>query len=161
MSSFAWAANGKSKLDMSRLVLPSELAQMPKTPGAVYYNQAVKGKVLIPVHIWGEVKQSGLHFVPADTSFVGGLSMAGGPNTRSDMESVRLMRANGQGIQTSEFNLTEGGDLEVHDLKLKAGDTIFVPKSTYYEDRAYYTSLISVAVSVLSGVLLYTTIKNN
>jgi hypothetical protein len=141
--------------NVKEIVLPSEVTELKKLSGSVYYNNSSKGKVLIPVNYWGKVAQAGLHFVPAETTFITGLSMAGGPSTNSKLNNVRLIRKKGEKLEVKHFDLTDGGTPEVYKYKLKPHDTIYVDESHYYQDRSYYTGLISIFTTVLSAYVLY------
>lgn len=158
--SFAQTKLDLNDLSFKEIILPSEVEKMQKFAGAVYYNKSSKGKVLIPVHVWGQVSKPGLHFIPAQTSFISGLSMAGGPRDFSRLDNIKLIRKKDKDIDTLEFDLSTGGSQDAYFFSLKPNDTIFVERSTYYEDRAYYTSLISVFVTVLSGFVLYNQYQN-
>lgn len=159
-SGAAEAAANKPEFNLQEIALPSEVKDLGKSTGAIYYSTSVKNKVLIPVHIWGEVKQSGLHFVPSDTTFVKGLSLAGGPGTLAQLDDVILSRSNPDGtIKEIEFDLTKGGDTNAHQFKIEPGDTIFVKKSTFYENRSYYTSLINIFITVLSTFVIIQKVK--
>lgn len=139
--------------------LPSEFEGIKKESGAIYYSATSKGKVLMPVSIWGEVNKAGLHFVPVDTDVVQGLSLAGGPKSTAILSNIKLTkRADGK---NEEFvlNLEKGGTPELAQLKLSPGDTVFVEREYYYENRAYVTSLIAVGATILSSILLYRQIK--
>lgn len=155
MSGLAQTRQKFPAVSVKELILPSEVQNLPKRSGSVYYNQSVKGKVLVPVNYWGQVTLSGLHFVPAETNLIQGLSMAGGPNGTSKLSNVKLIRKNGKKITIKEFNLTEGGNADAYAYKLQPHDTIFVERSSYFEDRAYYTTLVSVFVSLLSGIIIF------
>lgn len=149
----------KTKLNISELTLPSEVSNLGKQRGAMYYSPTVKDKILIPVHIWGEVKNTGLHYVPIGTSLINGISLAGGPATNAVLSDVKLTRSLSEKTETKEFNLEDGGNKEAYYEKLQAGDTIFIKKSHFYEDRAYYTGLIAIFSTVLSSILLYREVK--
>ena len=69
----------KSNYNIRQLALPSEVEDIGKSSGSIYYSPSIKGKVLIPVHFWGSVKKTGLHFIPVDTNLISGISLAGGP----------------------------------------------------------------------------------
>jgi hypothetical protein len=146
-------------LSVKEIVLPSELQDLRKTSGSIYYNQSLKGKVLIPVHVWGQVSKPGLHFIPAETSFINALSMAGGPRDASKLDNVKLIRKYKESIKTREFDLTEGGNSEAYYYELRPNDTIFIERSTFFEDRAYYTTLVSVFVSLLSAFIVYNEVQ--
>jgi protein involved in polysaccharide export with SLBB domain len=147
--------------ELRDLALPSDTKDLSKGSGSIYYNPSVKGKVLIPVNIWGEVNKSGLHFVPIDSTLTSGLSMAGGPSTYADLRDVKVMRKEGNKFQSFDFDLSEGGEEDAHSLVLKPGDSIFVERERFYENRAYYTSLISVVLTVLSSILLYREVRRD
>jgi hypothetical protein len=160
----AISADKKSNLDkisINEFVLPSEVKSLQKHTGAIYYNKSIKGKALIPVHFWGSVSKSGLHFVPVDTNFISALSMAGGPSSTSDLEKIKLFRRSGTGQKEFKFNLSEGGDNSSHNFIIQPGDSVFIPRDTWKQDRSYYTSLINVGVTVLTGILLYRQVENN
>lgn len=149
-----------SELSLQEIALPSEVKDLGKQSGSIFYNTSVKNKVLIPTHFWGEVGKPGLHFIPTDTSLVKGLSMAGGPNGSARLDDITLTRTSADGkLVQHEFNLAEGGDAEAFNFKLAPGDSIFIKKDQYREDRGYYTSLIGIAISIISTVVLLQNVK--
>lgn len=151
----------KGRYNVKELVLPSEVENVSRSSGAIFYSPSVKGKVLIPVHFWGKVSRPGLHFIPSDTSLVKGLSMAGGPASLALLDDVKLTRPSASGdYENFSFDIEHGGDKVAHTFKLQPGDTIFLEDDTYLADRSYYTSLIGVIVTILSGILLYDQVKN-
>ncbi len=147
-------------IDLQDLALPSDVKDLGKTTGAVFYSSTNKNKPLMPVHMWGEVNRSGLHYIPVDTKLVKGLSFAGGGTGSADLEEVTVTRIMDGKVQRKEFDLTSGGSLEAHDYVLKPGDTVFVSNDRFYTNRAYYTSLVGVVVGILSSVLLYQRIQD-
>jgi hypothetical protein len=150
----------QSEFNLQEIALPSEVKDLPKNPGALYYSNSVKNKVLIPVHMWGEIKQSGLHFVPSDTTFVKGISLAGGPTSAAKLENIVLIRSTPNGsFKEIEFDLSKGGDASAHQFKIEPGDTIFIKKETFYENRNYYTSLIGIFITVLSTFVIVQKVK--
>lgn len=168
LNSSVWGKNAKvsklktavkkstqSNYNIRELALPSEVEKLGKKSGAIYYSPSVKGKVLIPVHMWGELRNSGLHFVPLDTNLLNGISLAGGPTSSGDLADVLVTTTRDGKRERIKFDLSDGGNLGLEDFKLRPGDTVFVKKDTYIVDRSYYTSLIGVAVTVLSSVLIY------
>jgi len=151
----------KESLDIKELALPSEVQDLGKSGGSVYYSPVVKDKVLIPVHIWGAVQRPGLHFVPMGTNLVEGLSLAGGPTTQANLRRVKVTRGQSGDFQGEYYNLATGGQGDSFSLELSPKDTVFIERSTFSEDRAYYTSLVGVIATVLTSVLLYREIKKN
>lgn len=153
------AAASKSEFNLQEITLPSETKDLGKSSGAIYYSNSVKNKVLVPVHFWGEIKQSGLHFVPSDTTLIKGLSLAGGPTTNAKLENVILIRNTNGVFKEIDFNLSEGGDAIAHRFKIEPGDTVFVKKDTFMENRGYYTSLVGIFVSILSTFFIIQKVK--
>ena len=97
------------------------------------------------MHFWGEIKNTGLHFIPAQTTLIQGISMAGGAKPLGVLESVRVTRSFDKGkIQSYSFDLTEGGSKKAYNFELTPQDTVFIKKSHFLENRVYYTSLIRV-----------------
>lgn len=153
-------STNNSSYNLDQLVLPSDVEGLGKKTGSIYYTDSEKNKVLIPAHFWGEIRLAGLHFIPTGTSLVKGLSLAGGPTGRAMLDNIRISRKEDNKLFKYNFDLSEGGDVEAHAFTIKPGDTVFIEKSTYSEDRAYYTSLISVAVTILTGILLYRRVED-
>lgn len=148
-------------IDLQDLALPSDVKDLGKATGAVYYSTTNKNKPLMPVHMWGEVNRSGLHYIPVDTKLVKGLSFAGGGTGSADLEEVTVTRIeNGKAVK-KEFNLSSGGSLDAHQFVLEPGDTVFIANDRFYVNRAYYTSLVGVVVAILSSVILYKRIEDS
>lgn len=155
------AQTSKKNYDIDELALPSEVGQLGKKTGSVYYSTTSDNKVLIPVHFWGEVKTNGLHYVPAETTFAKGLSFAGGPASSGKLQEVMLLRRENNKLKKYSFDLTDTDSLKIHDFKLMPGDTVYIPKDYFREDRAYYTTWIAIIVTILSGVILYRQVKRD
>jgi len=149
-----------SSYNIRELALPSEVTGLGKKSGSIFYTPSVKGKVLMPVHFWGEVSNSGIHFIPVDTSLINGISIAGGPRSEGNLDNVKLMRAEKGKIKEFTFDLSSGGDEKAYRQILKPGDTIFIEKSNFFENRSYYTSLVGVFATILSSILIYRQVKN-
>lgn len=158
-----WAKKEKKvEFNLRKLVLPSEVQSIGKNSGSIYYSPTVKGKVLIPVHIWGEISKSGLHFIPIDTTLINGISLAGGPTGSAELENIKLTRKGPNGVfNNQKFDISTGGDRDIHNYKLKPDDTIFIKRSRFNEDRAYYTSLTGVIATILSSVLLFKEVQKS
>jgi len=151
----------KSSLSIDHFALPSETKTLQQVPGAIYYSNSIKGKVLMPVNFWGDVNRPGLHFMPIDTKLISGLSMAGGPKQSADLSNIRLMRNENSEYKSYDFNISEGGGIKSHDFTLNAGDTIFIEKDFSRENRAFYLSLLSFVLTVASTALIYSKVKDN
>jgi hypothetical protein len=149
----------ESSFNIRELALPSEVEGISKTAGAIYYSPSVKGKALMPIHFWGQVQRSGLHFIPVDTSLLNGLSLAGGPKDKAILSRVMVTTKRKGKRQKLEFDLEEGGGVDSADFSLRPGDTVYLKKDTFTENRNYYTSLIGVVATILSSILLYREVK--
>ena len=161
-ANLAWTKTtnkNEKEINLKEFAFPSEVENIAKNAGTVFYSPVVKGKVLIPVHIWGEVQRPGLHFIPIGASLIDGLSMAGGLTAQADTDNIRLSHKVDEKLETKYFDLSEGGNTEAFFTELKPRDTIFAEKSTFREDRGYYTSLIGVVATILSSVLILDQIK--
>lgn len=141
-------------IDLQDLALPTDVKDLGKTSGAVYYSATTKNKTLMPVHFWGEVGRPGLHFIPLDSKLVKGLSFAGGGSSTAKLEEVIVNRVEEGKVKRYEFDLEEGGDIKAHEYTLRAGDTVFIEKDRSFENRAYYTSLIAVAATIISSIFI-------
>ena len=150
------------KYNLKEIALPSEVKGLSKSYGSVFFSPSVKDTVLVPVHFWGEVKKSGLHFLPINTTFMNGISIAGGPQASAELDSIRLTRKSESGeLEVLKFNLSDGGEKDAYKEVLKPGDSIFVPKSNFYENRSYYTSLVGVFATIISSALVLRQINKN
>jgi hypothetical protein len=157
--SLSSTAFGQGKISLNDLALPSEVKDLKKYPGSIYYSPTSKGKPLVPVHFWGEVKKSGLHYIPVDTPLISGISLAGGLTSSADLEQVKVTRQDGKELKSTNFDLSSGGNEEAYKHSLRPGDTVFIKKTRYYENRAYYTSLIGVLATVISSYAILQQVK--
>lgn len=169
ISSVAFAQEGiavdkevkKNELSLQEITLPSEVKDIGKQAGSIFYDNSVKNKVLIPTNFWGEVGKPGLHFIPTDTTLIKGLSMAGGPTSLGKIENVLLTRSQTDGhIKKFEFDLANGGNNKAHEFKLESGDSVFIMKDSFREDRSYYTGLIGIAISIISTIVVLQSVKS-
>ncbi len=143
-----------TEIDLQDLALPSDVRDIGKTSGAVFYSPTTKNKTLMPVHIWGEVNRPGLHYIPVDTKLIKGLSFAGGGNGNAKLSEVVVNRLEGKNVRRWEFNLVEGGENSAHEYALQPGDTVFVERDRFVENRAYYTGLFGVVLTIVSTLLV-------
>lgn len=155
-------ANEKLPNDLSLqdVALPSEVKDVGKQQGSIYYDASSKNKALVPTHFWGEVQKSGLHFVPTDTTLIKGLSMAGGPTGSAKLDEVTLSRLLSDGsMKQYRFDISGGGDSDAHAFKIEAGDSVFIKRDTFYENRNYYTSWVSIALSLITTFFIVNKVK--
>lgn len=158
---FCLSEDNLTTFNIKELALPSEVKGLPKQTGAIYYSPTIKDKVLIPVNFWGEIQNAGLHFIPVDTDLIKAISIAGGPKSSAVLEDIKLIRREGKDITTKEFNLSKGGNSAAYNETLRPGDSIFIKKDDFFQQRTYYTSLFGVIATILSSVLLYRQVGKN
>ncbi len=122
----------------SALVSP---AGIPLRSGAEFYSTNPNQKVLVPVNIWGEVKEPGVHYVPVGASLMQVISLAGGPTGAASLPKVQLFHSDGKQEMVNIYS--EG-------LKkpLAAGDTVNID----IESWKVNLPLIFGGVSTLVGV---------
>lgn len=80
----------------------------------------------IQIYITGEVNRPGAFNVSSLTSMFDALYLAGGPNHRGSMRSIRLMRRGKAVAEVDLYRLLLEGD-NSSDIRLESGDVIFVP----------------------------------
>lgn len=148
-------AQAANKLDLNSIVLPTEVKGLEKKSGALYFSNSVKNEVLIPTNFWGEVRSAGLHFVPKGTSLISGLSLAGGATGEANLSDVKITRRQGKDLKTIEFDLSSGGDFDSHNFQLRPGDVVYLRKERFYENRAWYTSVLGILATTLGSYLIY------
>lgn len=150
----------KGDLNLQDIALPSEVKDIAKQQGSIYYDTSSKNKALVPTHFWGEVQKAGLHFIPTDTTLVKGLSMAGGPTGAAKLEKITLSRINLDGtMKQYNFDLSGGGESDAHTFKIISGDSIFIKKDMFMENRSYYTSWVNIALSLITTFFIITKVK--
>jgi len=62
-------------------------------------------RLLITVHIWGEVRQPGEYLVPDDTDILELISKAGGPTGFSNLRNVKITRGLTESVNTKQFSM--------------------------------------------------------
>ena len=97
-----------------------------------YLGQA--NELLIRVNVWGRVHRPGQYFVPATTDLITLISSAGGPQDRSRLTDVKVVRggvgAQGEVIEVNLKKFIKTGDKRlIPDLKPE--DTVIVSGSAW------------------------------
>jgi hypothetical protein len=110
-----------------------------------YLGQA--NELLMRVNVWGRVQKPGQYFVPATTDLITLISAAGGPEARSRLTDVRVVRGGtGNENQVIEVNLKKY--LKTGDKRLipslKPEDTVIVNGSAWQ----LFAEVMSVAGSL-------------
>lgn len=122
---------------------------VPARSNAEYYSASPDSTIVMPVNIWGNVREPGLHFVPIGSNLNQSVSVAGGPTDRADLSSVRLLRDG----KTSYADL-----LGPKAVPLQANDFIYVQQN-YRADLPLIFSGISTVISIVT--LYYVTRPKN
>jgi len=112
-----------------------------------YLGQA--NELLMRVNVWGRVLKPGQYFVPATTDLITLISAAGGPEARSRLTDVKVVRGGtGASSEVIEVNLKK---------YLKTGDKRLIP-SLKPEDTVIVNGsawqLATEIISVSSGLAL-------
>lgn len=118
----------------------------PAGEGNQYYlGQA--NELLMRVNVWGRVKNPGQYFVPATTDLITLISAAGGPESRSRLTDVKVVRGGtGNTSEVIEVNLKKY--LKTGDKRLipslKPEDTVIVNGSAWQ----LFTEVMTVSASL-------------
>jgi hypothetical protein len=112
----------------------------PKS-GNEYFSSNPNYKILMPVHVWGEVNSPGIHYLPVGTSMSLAISAAGGPKADASLPDIRLNRGD-----TSR-------DIDLYDLgpktALQQNDSIIV-RTSAKKDLPLIFSTISTVISIIT-----------
>lgn len=80
----------------------------------------------IRIYVTGEVKNPGAYTVPSVTSLFNAIYIAGGPNQRGSMRTIKLMRSGRPEATVDIYALLLEGDNSV-DVRMQTGDVVFIP----------------------------------
>ncbi len=105
-------------------------------------------QITMPVNVWGQVRNPGLHFIPWDSDLRGALSAAGGPLSDADLSSIRII-STGLEIEydLSEYLRGEGSPLP----EMEPNATVYVRVSSYewWKDVVDFTYKILIMANVI------------
>lgn len=109
-------------------------------------------RLLIEVHVWGEVNKPGLYRVPDGSTALDAISLAGGPTQFAALSKVRLTQTTEAGPRRQKIDLEryadgrDGGQLPV----LRPGDMITVPRNArfFWKDAVQILADIAIIVNV-------------
>jgi protein involved in polysaccharide export with SLBB domain len=114
-------------------------------------NPGVRATPLLPLGVFGSVRNPGYYYSPADVVLRDVIMRAGGPLADADMSKV-VVRRSGQAIWSSDdvrVALTDGMSLDR--LHLRAGDEVFIPQQRHFQ----MTTLISLMTASVALVLAF------
>ncbi|ELP2671804.1 SLBB domain-containing protein [Vibrio parahaemolyticus] len=104
------------------------------------------------VYIMGEVAHPGAYEGKQGASFMDILANAGGPTRYAESRQIRVIKADGQVIKFDLTAHTEGLSF-VAPPKVSAGDAIFVPEKTDFNEKSWLKVAPSRAVAVMGEVV--------
>ncbi len=113
---------------------------VPARSNAEYFPSSPDAGVTMPVHVWGNVREPGLHYMPLGSSLGQTISAAGGPTDMADTSSVRVTR----GGKPSYVDL-----LGPKTMPMQANDFIYVDRS-YRADLPLIMSGVSTVISIVT-----------
>jgi len=115
-------------------------------------NPGVRATPLLPLGVFGSVRNPGYYYSPADVVLRDVIMRAGGPLADADMAKV-VVRRSGQAIWSADdvrVALTDGMSLDR--LHLRAGDEIFIPQQRHFQ-MTTLISLMTASVAIVLAVL--------
>ncbi len=85
---------------------------------ASQYYLGATNELLIRVNVWGRVLRPGQYFIPSTTDLITLISVAGGPQNKSRLDNVRIVR-----------NREDGPNIIIVNIKkyIKTGDRRLIP----------------------------------
>lgn len=109
--------------------------EYPTRNRAAQYYLGAEDELLVPVNIWGFVRNPGQYMVPNNTELISLLSFAGGPTESAKISSIRIVRSDPKfGNKVWKVDVKkylETGDERIIPI-LKPGDTVIVKGSTFH-----------------------------
>jgi len=116
-------------------------------------------RLLIEIHVWGEVNKPGLYRIPDGSTVLDAISEAGGPTQYAALSRVKLthpvdVKPRGQRIDLDRY--IAGRDTTVLPV-LRPGDMINVPRNT----RFFWKDAIQILADVAIIVNVYYLLSHN
>lgn len=120
--------------------------------GQEEYGFQRDSRLLIEVHVWGEVNKPGLHRVPDGSTVLDAISLAGGPTQFASVSKIRLTHAGNTGQRSERINIdrySEGREGSQPPV-LRPGDMITVPRNArfFWKDAVQILADIAIIVNV-------------
>jgi hypothetical protein len=109
-------------------------------------------RLLIEVHVWGEVTRPGLYRVPDGSTILDVISAAGGPTGFAALGKVRLTHPSGATPRSLKVNLDQyvAGNNKNELPVIKPGDMVNVPRNArfFWKDAVQLLADIAIIVNV-------------
>jgi hypothetical protein len=109
-------------------------------------------RLLIEVHVWGEVNNPGMYRVPDGSMVLELISRAGGPTQFAALSRVRLSRKNAGQRENKKINIDKylNSTKDVDIPGLKPGDTVMIPRNArfFWKDAISFVADLAVIANV-------------
>lgn len=106
------------------------------------------GEITMPVNVWGQVRNPGVHYISWDSDLRDAISAAGGPLTDADLSCVRIVST---GLEM-EYNLSEFLDGRGDAMPAMEPDaTVYLGRSNYewWKDVVDFSYKILIMANVI------------
>ena len=154
-----------SQDDKTRVGVTKTMTQTATT----YFDYSDPNKVNIEVNIWGYVKMPGKYIIPKGTSSIDLISYAGGPNSDTKLDKIRLIRPKNDSLNQKEDKIYEFNfndilweenivNKSLPTMILEPGDIIVVSGEPKMFFRDNLSIILSISSTVISVAILLTTI---
>lgn len=128
-------------------------------PGqGAYFDFSDPQGINIRVQLWGFVRNPGYYIIPARTTLVELITLAGGPTEASHLDDIRIYRMSTDSIyQFLKFDYDEllwkdSISKAISNPKVTAGDIIIIPGSP----RFYFKDYLQVGLTIFSALVSIT-----
>lgn len=145
------SANG-SNIDSDAFLVQKETSTAKA--GSVYVTPTKKNEVLFKVSIWGAVQHPGVHYMPLGTHLLDGLSIAGGPIDRADMEHLSLSSHEAGKSTLKTISVTEALEHNEFNPLLLPEDVLVVREDRSMEKTSLYLQIGTFIISAVAAGLL-------
>ncbi|HAD82564.1 MAG: hypothetical protein A2509_01365 [Candidatus Edwardsbacteria bacterium RIFOXYD12_FULL_50_11] len=109
-------------------------------------------RLLIEVHVWGEVNSPGMYRVPDGSTVLDLMSRAGGPTQYAALSRVRLSSHDGAKRLNQKINIDKylNSTKQVAIPALKPGDTVMIPRNArfFWKDAIGFVADLAVIANV-------------
>ena len=147
------------------------LEEIMKT-GINYYNYADKDKVNIEVIVWGGIKNPGKYLIPAGTTVIDLITLAGGPVSEETIEFVKLIRMKNDSLKSQTdriinldyrgfFDKEKKSSYKYVNPVVQAGDMVTIPMEEEKTFWDYFKDVYGYIVPLAALILSILNLTNN
>lgn len=164
-------AGGKvDKVDLASAIENGKLNELPKIrPGDTIHVSKVeesgggKSSPIIKsqvVYVFGAVGNPGAHFVDKDIDVLEAIVRAGGPSTDANLTAVSYISKGDSNPVTTKIDLQRYIDKSIpNTIRVKPGDSIFVPRNKTRSSNSLLDTLIRVVAGATLTSIVVTAIQ--